>query len=50
MMSTVCVSDKALEASYYIAKLIAREKKPHTIGEKLIKTSMYGNCASYAWT
>ncbi|XP_057658441.1 protein FAM200B-like [Diorhabda carinulata] len=37
MMSTVSVSDKALEASYYIAKLIAREKKPHTIGEKLIK-------------
>ncbi|XP_057671227.1 zinc finger BED domain-containing protein 5-like [Diorhabda carinulata] len=37
MMSTVSVSDKASEASYYIAKLIAREKKPHTIGEKLIK-------------
>ncbi|XP_056645804.1 zinc finger BED domain-containing protein 5-like [Diorhabda sublineata] len=37
MMSTVSVSDKALEASYYIAKLIAREKKPHTIEEKLIK-------------
>ncbi|XP_056637672.1 protein FAM200C-like [Diorhabda sublineata] len=36
-MSTVSVSDKALEASYYIAKLIAREKKPHTIGEKLFK-------------
>lgn len=37
MKSSVTVSDKALEASYHVAKLIARQKKPHTIGETLIK-------------
>lgn len=37
MKSSITVSDKALEASYHVAKLIARQKKPHTIGETLIK-------------
>ncbi|GFT70760.1 zinc finger BED domain-containing protein 5 [Nephila pilipes] len=37
MKSAVIVSEKALEASYHIAKLIARQKKPHTVGETLIK-------------
>lgn len=37
MTSTVMVSEKALEASYHVAKLIARQKKTHTIGETLIK-------------
>lgn len=37
MKSAVTVSEKALEASYHVAKLIARQKKPHTIGETLIK-------------
>ena len=31
------VSEKALEASYHVEKLIARQRKPHTIGESLIK-------------
>ena len=35
--STFTVSEKAVEASYHVAKLIARQKKPHTIGEELIK-------------
>lgn len=37
MKSAVTVSEKALEASYLVAKLIAQQKKPHTIGETLIK-------------
>ncbi|GFT55863.1 SCAN domain-containing protein 3 [Nephila pilipes] len=37
MKSVVTVSEKALEASYHVAKLIARQKKPHTVGETLIK-------------
>lgn len=37
MKSAIMVSEKALEASYHVAKLIARQKKPHTIGETLIK-------------
>ncbi|GFS58857.1 zinc finger BED domain-containing protein 5 [Nephila pilipes] len=37
MNSAVTVSEKALEASYHVAKLIARQKKPHTVGETLIK-------------
>ncbi|XP_051785374.1 zinc finger BED domain-containing protein 5-like [Erpetoichthys calabaricus] len=37
MKSAVTVSEKALEASYHVAKLIACQKRPHTIGETLIK-------------
>ncbi|GFT55756.1 protein FAM200A [Nephila pilipes] len=37
MKSAVTVSEKALEASYHVAKLIARQKKPHTVGETHIK-------------
>ncbi|GFS45288.1 SCAN domain-containing protein 3 [Nephila pilipes] len=37
MKSAVTVSEKALEASYHVAKLIARQKKPHTVGKTLIK-------------
>ncbi|GFT41792.1 zinc finger BED domain-containing protein 5 [Nephila pilipes] len=37
MKSAVTVSEKALEASFHVAKLIARQKKPHTVGETLIK-------------
>ena len=37
MESAVIVSENALEAGYHVAKLIARQKKPHTIGETLIK-------------
>ena len=37
MKSTFTVTEKAVEASYQVAKLIARQKKPHTIGEELIK-------------
>ncbi|GFS92948.1 SCAN domain-containing protein 3 [Nephila pilipes] len=39
MKSAVTVSEKALEASYHVAKLIARQKKPHTVGETLIKAA-----------
>ncbi|GFU20326.1 multidrug resistance-associated protein 7 [Nephila pilipes] len=37
MKSAVTVSEKVLKASYHVAKLIARHKKPHTVGETLIK-------------
>ena len=37
MKSTFTVSEKAVEASYHVAKLIAQQKKPHTIREELIK-------------
>ena len=37
MTSSLTVSDKALEASYHVAKLISRQKKPHTIVETLNK-------------
>ena len=37
MKSSFTVSEKALAASYHLAKLIAQQKKPHTIGEKLLK-------------
>jgi len=36
MTSSVTVSDKALEASYHVVKLISRQKKPHTIVKHLI--------------
>ena len=37
MKSSFTVSEKALAASYPVAKLIAQQKKPHTIGEKLLQ-------------
>ena len=37
MKSSFTVLEKALEASYHVAKLIACQKKPHTIGETLSK-------------
>ena len=37
MKSSFTVSEKALAASYHVAKLIAQQKNPHTIGEKLLK-------------
>ena len=37
MKSASTVSEKALEASYHAAKLIARQKKPHAVGETLIR-------------
>ena len=36
MKSSFTVSEKAL-ASYHVAKLIAQQKQPHTIGEKQLK-------------
>ena len=36
MKSSFTVSEKALAASYHVAKLIAQQKNPHTIGEKLL--------------
>nr|XP_039272698.1 protein ZBED8-like [Styela clava] len=36
MKSTFTVSEKAVEASYHVAKLIARQK-PHNFGEELMK-------------
>ena len=37
MISSFTVSEKALAASYHVAKLMHNRKKPHTIGEKLLK-------------
>ena len=37
MKSSFTVSEKALAASYHVAKLIGQQKKPQTIGEKLLK-------------
>ena len=35
-LSKVRVSEKALEASYLIAEIIAQKRKSHTVGENLI--------------
>ena len=37
MKLSFTVSEKALKASYHVTKLIARPKKPHTIGESLLR-------------
>ncbi|XP_067131373.1 zinc finger BED domain-containing protein 5-like [Centruroides vittatus] len=36
MTTTVCVSDRVQEASYKVAELIVKAKKPHTIAETLL--------------
>ncbi|XP_067131372.1 zinc finger BED domain-containing protein 5-like [Centruroides vittatus] len=36
MTTTACVSDKVREASYKVAELIVKAKKPHTIAETLL--------------
>jgi len=33
-------NEKIVEASYHIAFMVAQQKKPHTLGEKLIKPSI----------
>ncbi|XP_075210407.1 N-acetyl-D-glucosamine kinase-like [Lycorma delicatula] len=38
-------NDKAVEASFKIALLIAKDKKPHTIGEPLIKPCLITACS-----
>ena len=38
------VQDKSLKASYLIALQIAKNKKPYTIGENLIKPCMLQAC------
>ena len=43
MKLSFAVSEKALEASYYVAKLIVRQKKTHTIGEGLLKPACLEN-------
>lgn len=39
-------NEKAVEASYKIALLIAKDKKPHTIGESLIKPCILTACST----
>lgn len=39
-------NEKAVEASYKIALLIAKDKKPHTIGESLIKPCLLTACST----
>ena len=36
MLSTVRVSEKAQKASFFVAELLAKSKKPHTLAESLI--------------
>ncbi len=38
------ITSNALEASYEVAYLIAQTKKPHTIGETLIKPAAVAMC------
>ena len=49
MKLSFTVSEKALEASYHVAKLIARQKNAY-FGQKFIKTNIPGNCSINAWT
>ncbi|XP_008189561.1 SCAN domain-containing protein 3-like, partial [Acyrthosiphon pisum] len=37
-------NEKLMEASYEIALLIAKDKKPHTIGESLVKPCLFTAC------
>jgi len=37
-------NEKLMEASYEIALLIAKDKKPHTIGESLVKPCLLTAC------
>ncbi|GFS79132.1 SCAN domain-containing protein 3 [Nephila pilipes] len=48
MKSAVTISEKALEASYHVAKLIARQTNPHTVGETLIKPACM-EIVRHAW-
>lgn len=40
----VKITSNALEASYEVVYLIAQTKKPHTIGEPLIKPAVVAMC------
>ena len=43
-LKNMVVQDKSLKASYLIALQIAKNKKPYTIGENLIKPCMLQAC------
>ena len=49
MKLSFTVSEKALEASYHIAKLIARQKNAY-YWRKFIRTNMPENCSINVWT
>ncbi len=43
------ITSNALEASYEVAYLIAQTKKPHIIGETLIKPAAVAMCPGHTW-